>query len=163
MLAECILCAVLAVGADQKQSPAPAKPAVAKPAENKPAEAKPAEATPAEAKQVDLLQIEKNIVEYTNSERAKFGLASLEIDKDLMDSAREHGQWMARNTRMVHTSKPVAENIAMGQSHSSDAVRDWMNSSGHRRNILNSGHRRIGVAAYQAANGRIYWCQQFRP
>ena len=63
---------------------------------------------------------------------------------------------------MVHTSDPVAENIAMGQPHSSDVVRCWMNSSGHRANILNSGHGRIGVAAFRTDNGTIFWCQQFR-
>jgi uncharacterized protein YkwD len=56
----------------------------------------------------------------------------------------------------------VAENIAMGQPHSSDVVRSWMNSSGHRANILNGGHLRIGVAAYRTDNGTIFWCQQFR-
>jgi uncharacterized protein YkwD len=49
----------------------------------------------------------------------------------------------------------------MGQPHSSDAVRAWMNSSGHRANILNSGHSRIGVAAFRTASGIIFWCQQF--
>ena len=69
---------------------------------------------------------------------------------------------MTRNHAMVHTSRPVAENIAMGQPHSSDVVQSWMNSSGHRANILNPGHRRIGVAAYRTASGVIFWCQQFR-
>jgi uncharacterized protein YkwD len=41
-------------------------------------------------------------------------------------------------------------------------VQDWMSSSGHRANILNSGHSRIGVGAYRGANGQIYWCQQFQ-
>jgi uncharacterized protein YkwD len=36
-----------------------------------------------------------------------------------------------------------------------------MNSPGHRANILNPGYTKIGVAGYTAANGRVYWCQQF--
>jgi uncharacterized protein YkwD len=64
---------------------------------------------------------------------------------------------------MVHTNRPVAENIAMGQPHSSDVVQAWMNSPGHRANILNFGHRRIGVAAFRSDGGAIFWCQQFRP
>ena len=114
------------------------------------------------ARHLDLLPIEENIVKYTNAQRAKYGLAALEIDHDLMDSARQHAAWMASNRRLVHTSRPVAENIAMGQPHSSQAVRSWMNSSGHRANILNRTHGRIGVAAYRHQNGTIFWCQQFR-
>lgn len=111
---------------------------------------------------VELAAIEANIVMYTNQERARHGLPLLEVDKELMKSARDHAEWMTRNQAMVHTSRPVAENIAMGQPHSSDAVGAWMNSSGHRANILNSRHRRIGVAAFRTARGTIYWCQQFR-
>jgi uncharacterized protein YkwD len=109
-----------------------------------------------------LRPIEANLVQYTNAQRAKFGLAALEIDPGLMDSARRHAAWMAGNGRLVHTSQPVAENIAMGQPHSSRAVGDWMNSSGHRANILNRTFRRIGVAAYRTASGTVFWCQQFR-
>jgi len=80
----------------------------------------------------------------------------------LMKSARRHGAWMARNRNMVHCYGPFAENIAMGYKDSRTAVRAWMNSSGHRANILSSRHRRIGVAAYRTPSGTIYWCQQFR-
>ncbi len=111
---------------------------------------------------VELAAIEANIVKYTNEERAKRGLPALQVCENLMDTAREHAAWMTRNHSMVHTSRPVAENIAMGQPHSSDAVRAWMNSSGHRANILNPRHRRIGVAAFRTARGTIFWCQQFR-
>lgn len=111
---------------------------------------------------VELAAIEANIVMYTNQERVRHGLPPLEVDKELMESARNHAEWMTRNQSMVHTSRPVAENIAMGQPHSSDAVGAWMNSSGHRANILNSRHRRIGVAAFRTVRGTIYWCQQFR-
>jgi len=114
------------------------------------------------SKENDLLPIEANIVRFTNAERARYGLPALEIDQNLMKSARRHCSWMTRNRRLVHTSLPVAENIAMGQRDSRMAVRDWMNSSGHRANILNRGYRRIGVAAYRTLSGTIYWCQQFR-
>ncbi len=114
------------------------------------------------AKQLDLLPIEANLIKYTNAQRARYGLKELQVDKELMRSARRHCSWMARSRRLVHTRQPVAENIAMGQPHSSSAVRDWMNSSGHRANILNRRYRRIGVAAYRTQSGTIYWCQQFR-
>ena len=110
----------------------------------------------------DLLKIEANIVSYTNAQRVKYGLKPLKVDPNLMKSARRHCSWMTRNRRLVHTRRPVAENIAMGQRDSRVAVRAWMNSSGHRANILNRGYRRIGVAAYRTPGGTIYWCQQFR-
>jgi uncharacterized protein YkwD len=110
----------------------------------------------------DLLPIENNIVECTNRERKRYGLPPLVLDRELLKSAREHAKWMSRNRSLRHTSRPVAENIAMGYTSSMSVVRGWMNSSGHRANILSRSHRRIGVAAYQTAGGMIYWCQQFR-
>lgn len=115
-----------------------------------------------QSERLELLPIELNVVKYTNDERARRGLPKLEVDPELMKSARRHAVWMVRNRSMVHTSRPVAENIAMGQPHSSVAVRAWMNSRGHRANILNGSYHRIGVAAYRTAGGTIYWCQQFR-
>jgi uncharacterized protein YkwD len=111
---------------------------------------------------VKLVEIEANIVTYTNEERVRHGLQPLVVDKDLMATAREHATWMTENQRLVHTSHPVAENIAMGQPTSSDVVQAWMNSPGHRANILNGSHGRIGVAAFRTESGVIYWCQQFQ-
>jgi len=112
---------------------------------------------------ITLVALEKSIVEHTNAERARYGLAPLQVDEDLMNSARQHAQWMTRNRALQHTSAPVAENIAMGQPDSRSVLASWMNSSGHRANILNPGHRRIGVAGFLSATGTMFWCQQFRP
>ena len=120
-----------------------------------------------EAKQAEhkkgpqLIPIERSIVDFTNAERARYGLAPLEVEAELMKSARRHTAWMTNNRSLVHTSRPVAENIAMGQPDSRAVVAAWMNSSGHRANILSSRNRRIGVAAYRTPGGAIYWCQQF--
>ena len=111
----------------------------------------------------ELLPIEANVISYTNSERARYGLPPLQVDENLMDTAREHCSWMTRSRIFQHTRRAVAENIAMGQPTSQDVLRSWMNSSGHRANILNPGHRRIGVSAYRNENGTIYWVQQFSP
>jgi uncharacterized protein YkwD len=119
------------------------------------------EAAP-KSKELELLPIEQNIIHFTNLERVKYGLPALEVDPELMESARQHATWMTLNQRLVHTSRPVAENIAMGQRDSQDALRSWMNSSGHRANILSRGHLRIGVAAFRTESGTIFWCQQFR-
>ena len=119
-------------------------------------------AKPKAEAQWKLLEIERNIIQFTNEERARYGLPSLEPDKELVESARQHAIWMTRYRTLQHTSRPVAENIAMGYQNSRDVVRGWMNSSGHRANILNRSHRKIGVAAYVTEHGTIYWCQQFR-
>ena len=111
--------------------------------------------------ELQLAQIEQNIVTYTNAERKRYGLPPLQIDAKLVRSAREHCAWMTRHRSLQHTRKPVAENIAMGQPSSREAVRCWMGSSGHRANILNRSYQRIGAAAYRTEGGTIFWCQQF--
>jgi uncharacterized protein YkwD len=112
-------------------------------------------------KTLELHAVEREIIRLTNAERKRYGLAELQIDESLIKSARKHATWMTTRQTLQHTNQPVAENIAYGQESASEAVRSWMNSSGHRANILSRGHRRIGVAAFVARNGRIYWCQQF--
>ena len=111
--------------------------------------------------QMDLLEVEQQIIKRTNAERSRHGLPVLTTDVDLMKSARSHTVWMAQRTALRHTSDLVAENIAKGQETPTQAVRAWMNSSGHRANILSSSYSRIGVAAYRGSDGRVYWCQQF--
>lgn len=117
---------------------------------------------PANAADVPALHpIEARIVERTNGQRVRHGLRPLVVDRVLLRSARRHAAWMTNNRSMVHTSQPVGENIAMGQHSSGEVVNAWMNSSGHRANILNPGYQRIGVAAYTTPEGTIFWCQQF--
>ena len=180
MITKMVLCASVLMlgdvqGGEQKPQPQakqkveqktkPKAEQAAEPKANQSTEPQAAATSELAEKEVDgvkLRVIEANIVSYTNQERARYGLQPLEVDKELMETAREHATWMTRNRSMVHTRRPVAENIAMGQPHSSDVVRAWMNSSGHRANILNSGHQRIGVAAFRTESGTIFWCQQFR-
>ena len=117
---------------------------------------------PAHAADVPALHaIEARIIERTNGQRVRHGLRPLAVDPILLRSARKHTAWMTHNRSMVHTSQAVGENIAMGQHSSSEVLNAWMNSSGHRANILNPGYRRIGVAAYTTPEGTIFWCQQF--
>lgn len=108
----------------------------------------------------DLVSIERNIVHFTNLERTRRGLRPLAVCPRLMGTARRHCSWMVRSNSLTH-GRGVAENIAMGQSGSADAVNGWMHSSGHRANMLNASYTRIGVAAYQLPGGKIYFCQQF--
>lgn len=111
----------------------------------------------------DLIQVEQQILEQTNAQRARYGLPPLAVDRGLLQSARTHTAWMTNNRSLQHTNKPVGENIAMGQRTTDEVVNDWMNSPGHRANILNGSYRRIGVAAYCTADGTIFWCQEFLP
>jgi uncharacterized protein YkwD len=115
-----------------------------------------------ESGKVRLVAVEKSVVEATNAHRAEYGLPPLEIDDDLMKTARDHCAWMTNTETMRHTNLPVAENIAMGQESPNHVLQTWMGSSGHRANILNGAFRRIGVAAYQTPRGVIFWCQQFQ-
>lgn len=57
--------------------------------------------------------------------------------------------------------KGCGENIAWGQKTPDEVMNAWMNSSGHRSNILNSKYTKIGVGVYEAENGRLYWTQLF--
>jgi uncharacterized protein YkwD len=118
---------------------------------------------PKKASEVELLQVEKEIVDQTNAQRARYGLPPLIVDRSLERTARAHAAWMTNNRTLQHTSMSVGENIAMGQPTSGAAIGDWMNSSGHRANILSGSYHRIGVAGYHAPDGTTYWCQQFLP
>ena len=55
----------------------------------------------------------------------------------------------------------AGENIAMGQKTPSEVMNSWMNSSGHRANILNSTYTELGVGIQKDSNGTIYWTQMF--
>jgi uncharacterized protein YkwD len=119
--------------------------------------------SPEKAVPPELITVEQNILHYTNLQRQRYGLSPLAADAQLEQSARAHAAWMTNNRSLQHTRQAVAENIAMGQQSSQEAVSSWMASSGHRANILNPGHHRIGVAAYRTPEGTIFWCQQFMP
>jgi uncharacterized protein YkwD len=119
--------------------------------------------TSAEGSKPALHAVEVQIVESTNAARARHGLPPLSIDPSLVRSARSHTIRMIRMRSLVHTTMAVAENIAKGQSTAREAVSDWMNSPGHRANILSRSHGKIGAAAYLAPDGMVYWCQQFLP
>jgi uncharacterized protein YkwD len=104
---------------------------------------------------------ENEVIRLVNGIRRRAGLSALQPVGGLMDSALNHTRWMARTRRLKHTTANVAENIAVGQSTPSQVVNSWMNSSGHRKNILNPNYKITGVAAVADASGRLYWGQQF--
>ena len=109
-----------------------------------------------------LYPCEKDILDRVNAERISRKLTPLVLDQSLLLSARNHCTWMTNSGRMVHSRGPVAENIAMGQRNSEQAMLSWMRSPGHRANILNPRYRSIGIAGFMSPGGTCYWCQQFK-
>ncbi|AGT31756.1 sporulation protein [Geobacillus genomosp. 3] len=153
------------------------QPAAAKPAANTQTPAK----TPATApntttqKTTGLNAYEQQVVELTNKERAKYGLPPLQVDLALSKVAREKSRDMAVHNYFSHNSPTygspfemmkkfgisytaAGENIAKGQRTPQEVVNAWMNSEGHRANILNKNFTHIGVGFEE--NGYI-WTQQF--
>lgn len=118
----------------------------------------------------------KEVVDLVNAERAKEGLSPLTIDTKVQAAAqvraveceqsfshtRPNGSSFATALKEQNVSYLSAgENIAWGQ-RSPQAVMDaWMNSKGHRANIMDPNFTTIGVGYYQNANGTNYWCQLF--
>ena len=82
-----------------------------------------------------LQAVEQSILERTNAERVRYGLAPLAIDPGLENTARAQAAWMTNSHVMQHGNYGVAENIAMGQRSAEEALGSWMASSGHRANI----------------------------
>ena len=105
---------------------------------------------------------EQSVIALTNAKRSAAGLSILVVDCRLMGQARRQAARMASSGSMYHGSDAVAENIAAGQNSPDIVVVDWMNSPGHRANILRRHHTKIGVAQAIGSNGTVYWVQQFR-
>ncbi|MFJ7736580.1 CAP domain-containing protein [Lysinibacillus sp. NPDC097287] len=123
----------------------------------------------------DVNAFEQEVVKLTNAERTKAGLAPLQTDTKLMAAAREKSQDMQSKNYFSHTSptfgspfdrlkalgisyKAAGENIAKGQRTPQEVVKAWMNSPGHRANILNANFTHIGVGYVKTGN---HWTQQF--
>lgn len=131
--------------------------------------------TNSNSNQAQVSSVIQQVVDLTNAERAKEGLAPLKIDSALTKSAQLKSQDMKDNNYFSHTSptygspfdqmktlgisyKSAAENIAMGQRSPQEVVQGWMNSAGHRANIMNGSYTHIGVGL---SDSGYYWTQQF--
>ncbi|OCR01538.1 hypothetical protein BCD67_18780 [Oscillatoriales cyanobacterium USR001] len=129
------------------------------------------------------LEFINRVVELTNIERSKLGLPALKANTTLATAAQNHTQNMAVQDFFSHTGKDgssptnrvqsvgyngvAGENIAAGSTTPEDVLVQWMNSAGHRANILNADYKEIGVGYYFLANdtGSVnynrYWTQVF--
>lgn len=119
-------------------------------------------------------QTERRVLELTNVERRRLGVPPLRWDEDLARAARFHAAHMANRGYFDHktlgktgtlepltrirrfTPKGRGENIAMGPNSPEEVVRMWMRSPGHRKNILRSEAKTLGVG-----NCGPYWVQNF--
>ena len=118
------------------------------------------------------------VLNLVNKERKANGLKPLTLNKELSNVANIKSRDMIEKGYFDHTSptygspfdmmkkfnisyNTAGENIAMGQKTPSEVMNSWMNSSGHRANILNSTYTELGVGIQKDSNGTIYWTQMF--
>lgn len=116
------------------------------------------------------------IVTLVNAERAKNGLSAVTYDSTLHSAAqvraeeivssfshtRPNGTYYSSVLKEFDVSyRRSGENIAWGQKTPEEVMTAWMNSSGHRANILNASYNKIGVGCNISPSGTIYWSQLF--
>ena len=121
---------------------------------------------------------ELQVLNLVNEQRANYGLPALNYSTELEAVAYSHSKDMAQNNYFSHTNlagkspfdrikaagisyRSAAENIAAGQKTPQEVVNAWMNSQGHRANILNSSVTKMGVGIYSGGSYGIYWTQLF--
>ncbi|GAB3274138.1 CAP domain-containing protein [Kineosporia babensis] len=142
---------------------------------------KPTTTTPPAGAGGTLAQYQAKVLELTNAERKKAGCnVALTANAALTKSAQGHAEDMLKNNYFSHDSQDgtspfermtaagytwagAAENIAAGQSSPEAVMKGWMNSAGHKANILNCGLTELGVG-YAAGSGAAYgqyWVQNF--
>ena len=118
----------------------------------------------------------EQVAELVNAERRKAGLGELVLDQEIASAALvrakeietsfSHTRPDGRSFSSVLTDNGISfrgsgENIAWGQKTPQEVMDGWMNSEGHRANILNAKFTKIGVGYYQNASGRNFWTQLF--
>ncbi|HZM83607.1 MAG TPA: CAP domain-containing protein [Candidatus Limnocylindrales bacterium] len=122
--------------------------------------------------------MEDEVTSLINKERAKAGCGAVKTDERMRAAGQAHSADMAKNNYFSHTGRDgssfvdrlaragypkegaAGENIAYGYSTAPAVVNGWMNSEGHRRNILNCSSKSTGVGlAYKGSTP--YWTQLF--
>ncbi|MBW5485605.1 CAP domain-containing protein [Streptomyces bambusae] len=120
---------------------------------------------------------ESRVLALVNKERAAAGCGALSMNSKLSAAARGYSDTMARSGVMSHTGPDgstmtsrveaagykwsnLGENIARGQADADAVMNAWMNSSGHRANILNCAFKEIGIGVHKG-DGGPWWTQNF--
>lgn len=123
---------------------------------------------------------EARIFDLINAERQRKGLAPLVWNEDLSRMAHIQAENMAYFHKMAHTLPEaqlptlgdraryvgylfgrLAENVAVGYPDAETVVQGWMNSSGHRRNIMDADVVETGIGIARSSSGGLYYCQVF--
>ncbi len=121
---------------------------------------------------------QNEVVRLVNVEREKGGLKSLSVSAALTKTATLKSQDMVKNHYFSHTSptygspfqmmqqfgisyRYAGENIAYGQTSPSQVMNGWMNSPGHRANIMSASYTQIGVGVARNSSGQYFWTQHF--
>lgn len=122
------------------------------------------------------LSYAEQVVKLVNEERAKAGLSALTLDtsltaaantrakeiKELFSHTRPNGSSFSTVLKEHGvTYRGSGENIAWGQKTPEQVMNGWMNSEGHRANILNRNFKNIGIGYFQDENGVNHWVQLF--
>ena len=127
----------------------------------------------------DYSNFELEVLKFTNDYRVQNGLPSLTLNNGLSEAAKAHTEDMAVNGFLEHDSSDgtpfgerlkklvtyeygtAGENIAYGYTSAQSVVAAWMDSEGHRENILNKNFTQIGISCVAADDGTLYWVQDF--
>ena len=134
--------------------------------------------TPEQKPSTDFSSYQQQVLDLVNAERTKRGIAALTLDSSLSSVATKKSQDMVNKNYFDHTSptygspfdmmkqfgisyRTAGENIAKGQKTPQEVVTAWMNSEGHRKNILNPDFTNLGVGIAKDSNGTTYWTQMF--
>ncbi|MDD9375495.1 CAP domain-containing protein [Streptomyces sp. ZAF1911] len=115
------------------------------------------------------------VLALVNKERAAVGCPVLTVNEKLAKAAQDHSEDMAAHSNMSHTGsdgsdpgqritragyqwRTYAENVAYGYPTAAQVMEGWMNSPGHKRNILDCDLKEIGIGLAQPGQ---YWTQDF--
>jgi uncharacterized protein YkwD len=119
------------------------------------------------------------VLRLVNAERAKVGLSALTYNAQLQVQAAAYACEMVHYHFFAHVDPvdqstlanradefgyaywAIGENLAAGQPTPAKVMSDWMNSTGHRENILNPAFTELGIAVRSGGDYGIYWVQEF--
>lgn len=129
---------------------------------------------------VNVVAVADEVADRTNATRRSAGLPALLRSVNLMQAAQLQADQMVKAGRMGHelagqpyptlktrlaavqyAPRAAAENIAEGQRSAGQVITMWMDSSGHRANILSRDYTELGTGVAAARNGRLYFVQVF--
>lgn len=131
-----------------------------------------------ESSGTDVSSYAEEVAALVNNERMKAGFSKLTLNSKLSKAAQIKAEDMKDNKYFSHTSptfgssfemlkslgiaySSAGENIAKGQKSAESVMQAWMNSSGHRANILSTTYKEIGIGYCIDSDGNTYWVQLF--